>query len=138
MSRKELTARLSAARNVRASNAFIVAAAREWRIGDSFMWVQFIPKTFVTVIKIFYLRNPPLQINVALFNHVYPLTYLKQQACLYSLTFNTALKIILILNYVLFYCKLPITEADVRFKKDHCGLEIPATVTFNWRNFQVT
>jgi len=29
MSRKELTARLSAARNVRARNAFIVAAARE-------------------------------------------------------------------------------------------------------------
>jgi len=27
--------------------------------------------------------------------------------------------------------KLPIIEADVCFQKEHCGLEIPATVTFN-------
>jgi len=51
MSRKELTARLSAARKVRASNAFIVAAARKWRTGDSLMWVQFVTKSYVTVIK---------------------------------------------------------------------------------------
>jgi hypothetical protein len=36
---RNLTVRLSAARKVRARNAFIVAAARKWRIGDSFMWV---------------------------------------------------------------------------------------------------
>jgi hypothetical protein len=39
MSRRELTARLIAARKVRAMNAFIVAAARKLRSGDSFMWV---------------------------------------------------------------------------------------------------
>jgi len=39
MNRKELTARLSAARKVRARNVFIVAAARKRRTGDSFMWV---------------------------------------------------------------------------------------------------
>jgi len=59
MSLKELTARLSAARKVRARNAFIVAAARKWRTGDSFMWVQFIPKIYVTVIKNSTYQTPP-------------------------------------------------------------------------------
>jgi hypothetical protein len=27
--------------------------------------------------------------------------------------------------------KLPITEADVCFKKEDCGLEIPASATYN-------
>jgi hypothetical protein len=39
MNGKELTARLSAARKVRARNAFIVAAASKGRTVDSFMWV---------------------------------------------------------------------------------------------------
>jgi len=70
MSWKELTARLSAVRKVRARNAFIVAAARKWRCGDSFVWVQFIPKSYVTVIKKFYLRNCPLEINMTLIYQV--------------------------------------------------------------------
>jgi hypothetical protein len=39
ISQNELTARLSAARKVRARNPFIVAAVRKRRSGDSFMWV---------------------------------------------------------------------------------------------------
>jgi hypothetical protein len=39
INRKELTARLSAARKVRARNIFIVAAAAKLRSCDSFMWV---------------------------------------------------------------------------------------------------
>jgi len=38
LNRRELTARLSAARKVRAMNAFIVAAVSKLRTGDSFMW----------------------------------------------------------------------------------------------------
>ena len=49
---------------------------------------------------------------------------------------QTALQMILIFIYVSFYFKLPITVIDIHFKKEHCGLEIPAIVAFNSRNFQ--
>jgi len=70
MNRKELTARLSVARKVRARNVFIVAAVRKWRTGDIFMWVWFIAITYVTVISTFYLQNNPLQISMTLIHHV--------------------------------------------------------------------
>jgi hypothetical protein len=92
MSWKELTARLSAARKVRARNAFIVAAARKWRSDDNFVWVQFIPKSYVTVIKKFYLRNRLLQINMTLIYHFYTLTYIKWQEYLYCVTMKLLYK----------------------------------------------
>jgi hypothetical protein len=51
---------------------------------------------------------------------------------------QTALQVILIFNYVTFCFKLPIAVIDIHFKKENCELEIPATVAFNSRNFQVT
>jgi hypothetical protein len=34
------------------------------------VWVQFIPKSYVTVIKKFYVGNRPLQINMTFIYHV--------------------------------------------------------------------
>ena len=106
MSWKELTARLIAARKVRARNAFIVAAARKWRCGDNFVWVQFIPKSYVNVIKKFYLPNFPPQINMTLIYHVQTLTYLKWQDYLccvafkcFTNDFNLSLCVILLENF---------------------------------------
>ena len=70
MSLKELTARLSAARKVRARNAFIVAAAENEELATASCGFNLYPKHMAMSSKKFYLRIPPLQINMALIYHI--------------------------------------------------------------------
>jgi hypothetical protein len=83
------------------------------------------------ILKIIYLWNPPLEINMTLIYHVWTLTYLKWQYSFYSVISKTAIQVLLIFSYVSFGCQIPDNRNWCTLKKGHCWLEIPAIVKFS-------
>ena len=84
------------------------------------MWDQFIPQTYVTVIKISTYETPTSDkhgVDLSLLD--FNLSKMRRLIVLRNNRF--ALQKILIVIYLSFYFKLPITEIDVCFKTGSVG-----------------